>query len=128
MMTSMRSTLALLVLMSLCAAVVYTAEDVVVWVEAPENTAVRVFHVRRLLAHQNSLVYPSLSPYFEGQLTPLGVDVARHVWAIPGIASMNIGRYYVLVEKAGAFTWEEIIPFVTKVVEETLNTHVDEVP
>jgi hypothetical protein len=119
-MTSPKLTLVLLVLMWLCAAVVYTVEDVAVWVEEPENKAVRIFHVRHLLAYQNSLIYPLLFPYKDGQLTPLGMGVAERVWALPGNSSMNMGRYYVLVEKGGAFTWDEMIPAVTKAIVDVL--------
>jgi hypothetical protein len=122
-MTSPKLTLVLLLLMALCATVVYTVEDVAVWVEKPENPAVHIFHVRRLLAYQNSLIYhPPLFPEKDGQLTPLGMSVAERVWELPGISSMNMGRYYVLVEKGGAFTWDEMISSVTKILEDTLRT------
>jgi hypothetical protein len=124
-MTSPKLTLVFLVLMSICAAVVYTVEDVAVWVEEPENKAIRIFHVRQLLAYQNSLIYPPIYPFLESnnpmrQFTPLGSEVAPRVWEIPGISSMNVGRYYVLVEKGGAFTWEEIISSVTKAIVDVL--------
>jgi hypothetical protein len=115
-MTSPKLTLVLLVLMSLCVAVVYTAADGAVWVEEPENKAIRIFHVRHLLADSNSLIYPPISPAADQMLRPLGREVARHVWELNGISSMNIGRYYVLVEKGGAFTWDEMISSVTKAI------------
>jgi hypothetical protein len=121
-MTSPKWTLVLLLCMSLCAAVVYTSEDVAVWVEEPPNQSVRIFHVRHLLADSNSLIYPPLSPDDDRMLRPLGRQVARQVWELPGNSSMNIGRYYVLVEKGGAFTWDEMIPAVTKILEDTLRT------
>jgi hypothetical protein len=121
-MISFRSAVALMVLMVLGAAVVYTAEDVVVWVEEPENKSVRIFHVRQLLAESNSLFYPPLSLADDLMFRPLGREVARQVWELPGISSMNIGRYYVLVEKGGAFTWDEMISSVTKVLDDTMRT------
>jgi hypothetical protein len=121
-MTSPKLMLVLLLFMLLGAAVVYTAEDVAVWVEEPENKSIRIFHVRHLLADSNSLIYPPISPAADQMLRPLGREVARQVWELPGNASMNVGRYYIMVEKGGAFTWDEMISSVTKVLDDTMRT------